>query len=307
MLDANLIIKAREADLISYLLSNGYRLKKTGRNEYRLQEHDSLVISNNKWFWFSRNIGGNTLDFLIKYEGKKLTEAVKILLDEYNISPPNQKQLPSNENLKNVDNGDKELKLPEKNKNCRRLFAYLSKTRMIDRDIIADMVKKKKIYESEQHNCVFVGTDVNGNIRFASERGTLSEVSYKRDCPGSDKRYGFLMDGKSDTVYVFESAIDALSHASLAKMQKQDYKKDWRLSLGGVSELALDTFLSERSGIKKIVLCLDNDTAGKEASQKIYQKYSEKGYNVEYNFPKNKDYNEDLIQFFKRRVLSYAK
>ncbi|MEM1724169.1 MAG: DUF3991 domain-containing protein [Thermoplasmata archaeon] len=307
MLDANLIIKARDVDLLTYLRSNGYNLKKSGRNEYRLVEHDSLVISNNKWFWFSKNIGGNTLDFLIKYEGKKLTEAVKILLGEYEVSSQQKRCIEQKPKQDNDNITDKELKLPEKNTNYRRLFAYLNKTRLIDRDIITDMIKNKKIYESDQHNCVFLGTDKDGVVRFASERGTLSEVSYKKDCPGSDKRYGFLMEGKSDTVYVFESAIDALSHASLIKLQKLDYKKDWRLSLGGVSDIALETFLTERQGIKNIVLCLDNDTAGKDAAERIYKKYNEKGYKVEFSFPKNKDFNEDLINFFKGRVISYAR
>ena len=33
-------------------------LKKMVKCIVRLKEHDSLVISNNKWKWFSKNVGG---------------------------------------------------------------------------------------------------------------------------------------------------------------------------------------------------------------------------------------------------------
>lgn len=71
---------AKNTDLLSYLRHKGYNLiadSKSPRGKaYRLTEHDSLVISNNMWYWFSQGYGGNTLDFLIKYEGKSFKEAV---------------------------------------------------------------------------------------------------------------------------------------------------------------------------------------------------------------------------------------
>jgi hypothetical protein len=44
------------------------------------------------------------------------------------------------------------------------------------------------------------------------------------DCAGSDKRYGFNMatSGASDRLYIFESAIDAMSHGSLANATTGD-------------------------------------------------------------------------------------
>jgi hypothetical protein len=44
-------------------------------------------------------------------------------------------------------------------------------------------------------------------------RGTIGD--FKRDADGSDKRFGFILppiNGGSDTVAVFESPVDALSH-----------------------------------------------------------------------------------------------
>jgi len=55
------IAQAKSIDLLSYLQANEPgNLKKSGSNEYRLADHDSLKISNGRWHWFSRGIGGKT-------------------------------------------------------------------------------------------------------------------------------------------------------------------------------------------------------------------------------------------------------
>ncbi len=293
------IEKARNADLLDYLQQNSYRLMKSGRDEYRLEEHDSLVISNNKWNWFSRDIGGNTLDFLIKYEGKSLTEAVGTLIG---ISGRED----TRENIKAYTPEKKktlnELQLPEKNKDYRRAFAYLIKTRCLDKNIVADIVKEKLIYESKDtHNVIFIGRDKGGNIRHAAMRGTLSDKSYKGDCTGSDKRYCFNLKGKSDTLFVFESAIDLLSHATITKMKRGDYREDHRISSGGVSSIALFQYLEDNPGIKNVVLCLDNDAAGEKAKIRIAKELLEKGYEVSEDFPPSgKDWNDYLKKISNR-------
>lgn len=287
------IEKARNADLLTYLYQNGYRLIKSARNEHRLEEHDSLVISNNKWHWFSRGIGGNTLDFLIKYEGKSLTEAVGALIG---ISGRDDRIENVKTYIPKMKKKVTELQLPEKNKDYRRVFAYLIKTRCLDKDIVIDMVKENLIYESKDtHNVVFLGKDKEGNIKHASMRGTLSEKSYKGDCLGSDKRYCFNIKGRSDTLFVFESAIDLLSHATITKMKKRDYSEDHRISSGGVSSVALFQYLEDNPGIKNVVLCLDNDEAGEKAKIRIAKELLEKGYEVSEDFPPSgKDWNEFL-------------
>ena len=65
------IAKAKEWDLLSYLEAHEpHELKRSGPNEYCTRIHDSLKISNGKWCWSSRGIGGRTaLDYLIKVRG----------------------------------------------------------------------------------------------------------------------------------------------------------------------------------------------------------------------------------------------
>ncbi len=68
---------------------------------------------------------------------------------------------------------DAEFILPPANKNMRRMFAYLVKSRGIDRAILASFAREKLIYEdTPYHNAVFVGMDENGIPRHAHKRST---------------------------------------------------------------------------------------------------------------------------------------
>ncbi len=62
------IEKARQVDLLTYLKTcEPNELVHISGNHYCTREHDSLKISNGKWYWFSRGFGGyNALDYLIK-------------------------------------------------------------------------------------------------------------------------------------------------------------------------------------------------------------------------------------------------
>ena len=62
------ITQAKELDLLTYLQHFApHQLVHVGGSTYCTREHDSLKISNGKWNWFSRGIGGKTaLDYLIK-------------------------------------------------------------------------------------------------------------------------------------------------------------------------------------------------------------------------------------------------
>ena len=137
-------------------------------------------------------------------------------------------------------------------------------------------------------------------------RSTLSNATSAGDVPRSDKRYAFAGPKRADehaTLCVFESAIDALSYLSILKLSGNDWRRANCISLSGVYQtrkdggykfpVALEQYLSTHPHIKKIVLCLDNDQAGRMATAAIGQGLS--GYAVIDNTPKDaKDYNELL-------------
>ena len=75
------IDRANQADLISFLQSQGEQLTRAG-NEYRWKRHDSLTIRGNKWYRHSQSKGGGPVDFVMEFFGKSFTEAVELLTDQ---------------------------------------------------------------------------------------------------------------------------------------------------------------------------------------------------------------------------------
>ena len=82
--------QARQIDLLTYLQScEPQELVRISGNNYTTRTHDSLKISNGKWIWWSRGIGGRSaLDYLIKVRGYSFIEAVEIIAGQAAIEPP---------------------------------------------------------------------------------------------------------------------------------------------------------------------------------------------------------------------------
>ena len=81
-IDPDVLERVRQIDLLSYLRefepSNLVKVKGTS-NVYCTAEHDSLKISNGKWYWWSRGFGGySALDYLIKVKEYDFVEAEKL-------------------------------------------------------------------------------------------------------------------------------------------------------------------------------------------------------------------------------------
>lgn len=77
------ITEAKRMDLLTYLREyEPGELVKFSSNTYTTRTHDSLKISNGKWMWWSRGIGGKSaLDYLIKVRGMDFVEAVQTIME----------------------------------------------------------------------------------------------------------------------------------------------------------------------------------------------------------------------------------
>ncbi|MDE6590457.1 MAG: DUF3991 domain-containing protein, partial [Oscillospiraceae bacterium] len=175
------IEKAKEWDLLSYLQTyDPYELKRCGPREYCTRTHDSLKISNGKWCWNSRGIGGRTaLDYLVKVRGMGFVDAVETLCG-YRAPPPQERPAPKPR---------KPFSLPEASRFPSAMLSYLQ-GRGIHPELLSVCIQNGTLYESRRYrNCVFVGRDPEGCARFACLRGTRD--SFRMDVEGSDKRYNF--------------------------------------------------------------------------------------------------------------------
>ena len=92
------VAKAKEMDLLTYLKNyEPSELVHFGGSTYCTRTHDSLKISNGKWCWFSRGIGGRTaLDYLIKVREIPFIEAVEMIVGQAAIQPPAYERAPEN-------------------------------------------------------------------------------------------------------------------------------------------------------------------------------------------------------------------
>ena len=304
-IDPDVLERARQIDLLSYLRayepSNLVKVKGT-TNVYCTAEHDSLKISNGKWYWWSRGFGGySALDYLMKVREYGFVEAVEILtgqaLADWKPPPPAPKK-----------DEPKVLLLPPKNKDCDRVTEYLF-GRGIDYSLIQECVADGTIYESaDYHNAVFVGKDKDGMPRYAACRGTMG--SFRLDASGSDKRYSFRLLAREPTatVHLFEAAIDLLSYATYLKCEGKDYKSENLLSLSGVYQpkkeikdskipIALTTFLKDNPHIKTIVLHLDNDKVGRLCTAALTELLQSDYEIVDAPPPVGKDVNDFLMSY----------
>lgn len=284
---------ARETDLPDLLSHLGYQVRRLG-SYYTTKEMDSIRIKNRRrWRRYSTDQGGDAITFLQEFCDKSFPEAVNYLL-EFNGHqardspqyPPSRTEPPKEEKPA--------LVLPIANQDQRRVFAYLQK-RGIAPQVIRDFIQAGLLYEdAPHHNCVFVGREVGGKPRFASKRGTydLDGPGFKGDVTGSDKSVAFPLpcDPALDWVAVFEAPIDLMSFCTMHRAVTSN-----AVALCGLYQGGLDTYLKNHPHLKRIILCLDADGPGQEATRKLKAEYEQKGYQVSTRTPPlGKDWNEYL-------------
>ncbi len=298
-LDKTIVDRARNTDIIAFLEARGFTFARVGGG-YRCREHRSLAVKDDRraWYWHSRGVGGfGALDYMIKAENATFREAVNtVLFSSGEVLPPS---------IQSVPEKAKTLVLPEKRGLTLRLHGYLCIERGVDAGIVDELIQKGQLYEDVRGNVVFVGHDESGAARFASLRGTYGDCAFRVDCAGSDKRYGFNMaaSAPSERLYIFESPIDAMSHASLENAATGDtgaWKRHSRLSLAGTSDAAIPFFLNQHIEVRELVFCLDNDAPGHDAAVSLARKYAQAGLRTRLELPSGKDYNEDLQTHIKR-------
>lgn len=302
------IERAKQMDLLTYLqYYEPQELVRFSGNVYTTRTHDSLKISNGKWCWWSRNIGGRSaLDYLIKVRGMTLPEAVLQIDGQAAIAPPVRSK--AEEPVK-----PRKLNLPEKNGNNDRVIAYLTE-RGIYITLIDYCIQTGRLYESRQrHNAVFVGFDRQGVPRYATSRGT-GDKRFWGEADGSNKNYSFSIPARQESckLHLFESAIDLLSYGTLELLSGRDWRGDNCLSLAGIYKpkknveestppAALMQYLKDFPQINEIALYLDNDTAGRQAA-KTLQSILPPTYTISDEPPKRgKDINDYLKNVLEKR------
>lgn len=266
----------------------GFHVIKKG-NYYTLEEHDSVIINpvTNRFFRNSRTeeySKGSVINFVMYFGEMDYKSAIKELMmyignDRFKnttLIKPVMREKPQKQMLL----------LPPHSGSRRRVYAYLNKVRKIDIFIIDYFYKANLLYEDNNHNCVFVSYDKNGKPDFACKRGTLSDVPFKGDIPGSNYDYCFCLpeppklDGVGKRLYVCEAVIDIMSlmtHFLQSGWSKMDLGSCHYQALSSTQKyMAIFRYLELHPEVEEVYLALDNDKSGRECVNTIIQTGKEK-------------------------------
>ena len=304
------------------------------------EEHDSIVIyeDENKYHRYSNGNGGDAVAFMMEFSGiaesdlnkhDQVNECIRILEQRLKINPEIA--------IKQVRYVREKPKfvMPEKADTNRKVRNYLCRTRGIEEGIVDKWIDEGLLFQEAGRygNCVFVSRDENGNPVYGVKRSADPERKFVVDVEGSDYSRGFFIPGKMDSytkmkdinasehkiLFVTEAVIDLMSLQSLY-LRRRDYElrqqgkldcepedyenrflnSNW-YSLNGCRKYdGLLNTIASHEGIKDIFLALDNDEAGRNASQsikdEIQKRFPDRKIDVSIKVPptEGRDWNDEL-------------
>jgi hypothetical protein len=277
-IDPKEVERVKQIDALSYLKQcEPDELVRLGPDSYCTKAHDSLKLSNGRFYWWSQGFGGRSaLDYLVKVKGMSFLDAVA-RLGAREIEPP----IRSDKTVQPTPRA-KRFMPPAPAKTNADAIAYLE-LRGIDPHVVKHVMDSGLVYQTQRQGrpcVVFTGRDKTGVAHYAALRGVVGD--FKGEAAGSDKRFAFRLNSEiqADAVHVFEGAIDALAFATLTLLDDREWQNLSLLSLGGVPAAAstnectripqaLTQYLSDNPQTRTIHLHLDNDAPGIAAADMI--------------------------------------
>lgn len=265
-----------------YAASRGFQLIKKGKY-YKIagqkghNDFSSVMINTEtnryKHYSVSRE-SRSIIDFVMELDNCSEAEAInklKPLIDTYDL----EAAVPAKKSKPKKNKSGFLSALPETANTNRNVYAYLLKTRMINKDIVDYFVYNDILYQDENNNCVFVKYNKQGKATFCIKRGTNTHRPFMWADPENDYEHCHFINDESDVLIVNESIIDSMSIMSIF----QDIGRTWAdysyLALAGAANWeAVINILKENPIIKKVVLAFDNDTGGFTAMDSLRSRLS---------------------------------
>ena len=274
--------KARYADLYRFCIDNHADLFEPAGGTYiRLKDNHPIKISSAGYGYVDFKNGGeindkathtscNPIDFLQRFLNYTFPQAVEAL-QPYTVgsstplNPTNQINTTWAKPYfvkTNIDT-QRDFIAPAKAENNNKIIEYLNKVRNISVQTIKYLIDEHLLYQSKEHsNCVFK------YMNYAEIRGTYDVKPFKSIAPGSAHAgfWGFRMTEDKSTVYICESAIDAISLYELNQMNPL-LSPGVFVSIGGCGKKDTIKRIASFKCVKKIIIAFDSD----EAADKAYQ------------------------------------
>lgn len=263
-------------EVASNLYGLTFQKAKQGARYIKCVEHSSMVfdLQKNKAYHNAkvRRTAMSVFDFVAYEDNISFTEARNKIIDYYKNRDPNQVQLFHYNIMKNEVKSTQGLVLPKHNDTNQHVIDYLVESRKINPRLVKELIDGQMLYEDKNENCVFVGFDGKGKAQFGFRRGTKKTIPYKCDCFGSFKQVGWYHEihPALEKLVLCEAMIDGCSYLSMY----DNYDANVLCSSGaGCALITLQYAFDNRPHVldncKTLVLALDPDGAGREASKEI--------------------------------------
>lgn len=266
----------------------GYESKSEGETtRFRTDEINLVVNSRNQFTENKSGVsGGGAIDLLCKVFKYPFKEAISFLSSHFGADNTTRVVMSMDDKVKGtmvkatVKTVVSEMPTP-KPQNISKVVEYLCQNRGIEKQLVDDLISKNLLFADNKNNCVFTNQEntfafIRGTYegkRFVGTRGDMDFIKYQY--------------GDTKNLYVFESAIDALSYRTINPKADGTYIVcNGSALINKVCAIA-DTF-------DNAILCFDNDEQGKKFCAKIQ---GQTVTNVSVSSPVGKDFNEDLIKW----------
>lgn len=301
-----LINRVRPTPLDEILSAHGLSGIKEGNSVRYKDATINIVVTENKWYDNKAGIGGaGPIDLVSHLRGYSFRDAVLWLDGSCSTIP----SFLSASSCKDKNSNEcKILSYPE----AREQYAvrddsrwaearsYLVEQRRLQADIVDIMFKNGNLYATKKGGIAFVHLNVDGEEVGCSIR-SIQHCSKFHQSIGK-KTTGWFSVGNlktAKTILVAESAIDALSLATLHPMEPNTAVV---AVSGAYSPLPLLEH-AFRNGAK-LIAAYDNDEAGINAKEQLHTTWKElthgKGTFLE-KIPIKKDWNEDLCRSYQQK------
>lgn len=296
--------------IVDYAQQLGFTLTKKGRY-YSLMEHDSVRIDPDKnCFWRNsvpvyhgtgdRNLGGSVIDFAMEFTSLSRKEVIKQLAEEVQSSQAKIQRLAAVEQKKDEkEEINEELVLPKKSDTMRNVFAYLTKSRYIQQEVVQEMVDRKMLYQDTYRNCVFISYNQQNKPVFGCLRGTNTEKRFAGDLANGDYDHCFFVDNHAagKTLVVAEAPIEVLSRMTIDRMKGIDYHGEidyLGLAGTGKTQSVLHHFLQKK--YDTVIIAPNNDKPGLATMENIKKLLKDQDVWIKEEIPPHEgaDWNDEL-------------
>lgn len=242
----------RNIPLEAVLLAAGARQDRHDKAKWHTANGVISVTGIKFMNWNEARGGGGAIDLAMHLNHMGFKAALQWLWTLFPGAPPPQSPEPRSETT---------LRLPHKDlPNLSRVLYYLTGERRLSRGLLHPLIESETLYADTHANAVFLLLGKEKTPVGAELRGTGLRP-WRGMAPGSDKNAGFFSvgAGRSHTVILCESAIDALSCLALNP-------DSWCISTSGVRPDPPWLFHLIATG-RRIYCGFDTDPPGENAAQ----------------------------------------